>query len=639
LGFPWQAPAEPNGAAATQYLAVDYVYYSKCSDDAFATAADTLKKRIEAFGAKSPEVEEWVRGQDYVFENCFGSGSGFIPPEVRPGVDAVIRADRAYQIAAALFYSSRYQEAAAAFRRIAADKKSPRAGWGGYLAGLCLLWEARTEQEDSAAYRAKLGAAASELRAAAGGEGPAEARDAARWLLARILMRTDPKEASTLLSGRLMSPLGAAARAEELQLFAQLMDNLAKDPATLAGVREADELVDWIFTFQEESDEATRHALERWRTGRSVAWLTAAISKIGADDPAAEELLAAAAQVESHPGSPTMGYYRIRLLAERGERAQGAAIAEKVLPTLRGLSSARNRVLSLRTSLANDAKEMLFYGVRPPAFVSYVYWSDGTYINPWRLEAKDRADLEPLTGQMRWGPETAEILNNAVTIDALPAMIEVEGQPKRLRAQLLLAAWTRALLLERWDLVRRLAPQVGEAAPSMREDMEALLGVTVPEDMRFFAVNALLKTPGASTLLRSGPIRPQALDEIDPKGLNWWWTAESDSDLLAYLDEQQRLVVGAEWRRIQAAGDGYHWLLTQAIVEALRPEPHPGVAEALYRTVVALTGVDLQWGYFRMSVGDAYDARARAVETLKQRFPDSEWTGKAIEALETTTWQ
>ncbi|MEZ5391741.1 MAG: hypothetical protein R2724_02430 [Bryobacterales bacterium] len=38
VGLPWRRPAErPNGQAAAQYLAVDYVYYSKCSDDAFLT--------------------------------------------------------------------------------------------------------------------------------------------------------------------------------------------------------------------------------------------------------------------------------------------------------------------------------------------------------------------------------------------------------------------------------------------------------------------------------------------------------------------------------------------------------------------------------------------------------------------------
>ncbi|MEZ5391744.1 MAG: hypothetical protein R2724_02445 [Bryobacterales bacterium] len=49
-------------------------------------------------------------------------------------------------------------------------------------------------------------------------------------------------------------------------------------------------------------------------------------------------------------------------------------------------------------------------------------------------------------------------------MDALAAMLDVKGQPERLRTELLLAAWARAVLLDRWDLARRLTPQVGEAA-------------------------------------------------------------------------------------------------------------------------------------------------------------------------------
>jgi hypothetical protein len=637
LDIPWQAPDKPNSAAAAQYLAVDYIYYSKCSDDAFTTAADTLRARIASFGEKSPEVAEWVRGQDYVFENCFGAGSGFIPPAAPSGADPLIRADRDYQIAAALFYSSRYREAAAAFRRIAADQGSPWAGWGRYLAGRSLLWDARTNAEETDAYRTRLQEAAAELRAAAGGDGPQEARDAARQLLARILMRTDAGEAASMLSGRLLSPLGSASRAAELRLFCQLMDNLSEDPGALAAVREEAELVDWIFTFQEEGDAAAEHAMQRWRADLSVAWLIAAIAKISPDHPAVEELLAAA-EVEGHPGGPSLAYYRARLMAERGGRDRALAEVDKLLPQLRGLDSSRNRALSLRATLARNAEEMLFFGVRPPAFVSYMYWSDGAYFNPWRLEEKDRAQLEPLKGAMRWGPETAEILNTAVTIDALIPMIDVQGQPERLRTELLLAAWTRAVLLDRWDLVRRLAPRAGEAAPSMRADMESLLAVTDLDEMRYFAAAALLKTPGASIMLRSGPIRFAPIDQADPKGLNWWATPPPDDGLLDFLDEEQRRFLTAEWDRIRKAGDGYGWLSRQVLAEADRPEPHASTAESLYRLVTCLDGVDLRWGYQPMPMGDGYESRSRAVEALKRRFPDSEWTGKAAAALETTSW-
>ena len=641
LDIPWQAPPQPNEQAQAQYLAVDYVYYSKCSDDGFAKAAETLQARINRFGARSLEVSEWVVGQDYVFENCFGSGSGFIPPPVRLQVDPLIHADREYQRAAALFYSSRYREAVDAFRQIAADTSSPWAGWGQYLAGRALLWQARTNTPDSAPYRLVLGEAAEQLRQAAGGEGAAEARDAARWLLGRIWMRTEPGKAAALLSQRLMSPLGAPTRVEEITLFTQLMDNLAANSGALSNARKQDDTLDWIFTFQEQGDASVEHAIERWRAKRSVAWLAAAISKVSGEHPAAQDLVAAAENVNSHPASPTLSFHVARLLAERGEKVRARGVADRLSGDLRGFDSSRNRALSLRATLADKAEELLFYGVRPPAFVSFVFWGDGAYYNPWQLEDADKIQAQPYRKSMYWGPETAEMLNEAVAVDALAAMLAVKGQPARLKTELVLACWTRALLLERWDLVRKLAPEVGDAVASMREDTARLLQTTEPERMRYFAAAGLLKTPGASILLRSGPIRTEPPETISYENLNWWPADWPTAGLAAFLPDQDRAFVQGEWTKIREAGGGYVWLTRQLIAEAERAEPHSSVPENLYRAVVGLDGVDLTWGYPGPALADRSgmrDMRAKAVETLQRLFSGSEWTKKAIDAKAAKEW-
>ncbi len=638
LPIAWQAPERPNSYAASQYLAVDYVYYSKCSDDAFATAARTLRARIEAFGKDSREVAEWVLAQDYVFENCFGAGAGFVPPRAAADLDPLIRKDRDYQIASALFYSSRYQEAAVLFRRIAQDADSPWAGWGRYLAGRSLVWRARTSAVGTGTHLSRLQQAAIELRRAASGDGPEEARDAARYLLARVLMRTSPVEAATLLSGRLLSPLGAKARAGELGLFAQLLDNLERSPVELAEARARDELVDWIFTFQQDGGQAVEHALERWRERRSIAWLAAAIAKIDPQHAAAQELFEAAAAVQGHPATPLLVYHGARLMGENGERAEAAAVLDKLLPVLRGLDSARNRAWSLRARLAQGKQELLYFGARPPAFVSYVFWSNGRYYHPWELRPAHAAKLLPYQTALQWGPETAEILNESVPIDVLTGMLDVEGQTRRLADELLLAAWTRALLMDRWDLVRRLAPRVGEAVESMRADTELLLGVTEPARMRYFAARALLATPGASILLRSGPIRPNPPDQVDPNGLNWWPAEWSVVGLADFLPHPNGPVVQAEWERIREAGDGYAWVVQQLIAEAERADPHSSTPEALYQATVALDGVSLAAGHRAEGLETARQARADALEALQRHFSGSEWTPKAMRAIRETEW-
>jgi hypothetical protein len=103
--------------------------YLNCNDDAFRTAAATLE-RIQRTGAAA----EWIAAQDMVFSNC--SQGAAIP---QPASDPRLRADRAYQIASAKFYSEQYDAARQDFQTIAADASSPWHDVAPYLAARCLI--------------------------------------------------------------------------------------------------------------------------------------------------------------------------------------------------------------------------------------------------------------------------------------------------------------------------------------------------------------------------------------------------------------------------------------------------------------------------------------------------------------------
>ncbi|MBV8732802.1 MAG: hypothetical protein JO336_23580, partial [Acidobacteriia bacterium] len=103
-----------------------------CAEDAFRTAVHTLEARRRQFGAGSTVFRSWMQSQDSVFENCIGEGPK--TPEAAPaGFPALIRADRAYQIAAAHFYARQYDAALDGFRRIANDRNSPWSAISRYL--------------------------------------------------------------------------------------------------------------------------------------------------------------------------------------------------------------------------------------------------------------------------------------------------------------------------------------------------------------------------------------------------------------------------------------------------------------------------------------------------------------------------
>src|SRR5436190_500866 len=115
----------------------EYESFLNCQKDAFETAANTLKQRLGKFGAGSPVIKDWVQAQDEVFANC--SEGTHIPQPAPQGSDALIRADRAYQLAAANFYATNFDEATKSFRSIAEDGSSPWRETALYMVARTLL--------------------------------------------------------------------------------------------------------------------------------------------------------------------------------------------------------------------------------------------------------------------------------------------------------------------------------------------------------------------------------------------------------------------------------------------------------------------------------------------------------------------
>src|SRR5690606_30633004 len=113
-------------------------YFVNCLPDSFRTAAETLANRIGRYGT-SPEVAEWVKGQDAVFANC--SENTELPNAITDGPQW-LRHDRAYQIAAAKFYRTEFESARAGLDAIAADKSNPWSKTARYVAARTFIRQA-----------------------------------------------------------------------------------------------------------------------------------------------------------------------------------------------------------------------------------------------------------------------------------------------------------------------------------------------------------------------------------------------------------------------------------------------------------------------------------------------------------------
>jgi hypothetical protein len=117
-----------------------YDFFPNCTKNAFETATQTLSDRITSYGSDDKDVKAWLKAQDEVFANCAsGKQTPEAPTEAMP---EWLQKDRAYQIAAAEFYSLDYDKAAKDFAEIAQDTSSPWQETADYLVGRTLIRQA-----------------------------------------------------------------------------------------------------------------------------------------------------------------------------------------------------------------------------------------------------------------------------------------------------------------------------------------------------------------------------------------------------------------------------------------------------------------------------------------------------------------
>jgi TolA-binding protein len=166
-----------------------YDFFPNCTKNAFETAAETLADRTSSYGSDSKDVKEWVAAQDQVFQNCTGGKS--IPEEPDASKAVWLQKDRAYQVAAAKFYSLDYEDAKNRFAQIAQDFESPWRETADYLVGRTLIRQASLMKDSSKAadYYAEAG---NRLEGIAGGSG--KFSDSADGLVGLIKYRLYPKD-------------------------------------------------------------------------------------------------------------------------------------------------------------------------------------------------------------------------------------------------------------------------------------------------------------------------------------------------------------------------------------------------------------------------------------------------------------
>lgn len=629
----------------------EYDNFLNCPSDAFENASQTLAARIKQFGADSTEVKDWLQAQDKVFANC--SGGETIPEAANASLPQLIRADRAYQIAAANFYAMKFDEAKAGFEKIASDSSSPWHETAQYLSARSMIRKASLGDE---AHRSEaLTEAETNLKHALAEIKQGPLHDSTVKLLNLVKMRLRPVERLHELAESLMRKEANGNLKQDLWDYTKLLDkflgdedepadeNLKKNLAALA----EDDLSDWLRTYQASDKDMFAHSLERWKKSGSTAWLVASLSKATGADTAVSSLLSATDKLEPNsPAYATATFHAVRLLLEAGDRAGARTRLDAILkqnqPALP--PSAVNQFLNQRMLLSSNLEEFLRLAQRQPAAFSWD--DDGREIPIEQKELSQDEELKQLAGRTLFDADSTRIMNEQFPLSLLQEAANSRTLPDHLRKRIALAGWTRAVMLNNSEAGEALAKTLAGLAPEMKSYLDQYLAANTPANSKAAALYTLLKFPGTRPFVVPGVGRFTPLNERDSYRDNWWCDRSPDSYSpedetessdeagtttkataakveaveLDFLSAAQKAAGKKERAELQALGTAPNYLAREVIAWANRAPNDPRIPEALHIVVMAT-----RYGCSDKDTGPLSKA---AWQLLHGRYARSEWAKK-----------
>jgi hypothetical protein len=631
---------QPGIVTERRYESEQHYYFNNCLEDSFKNAARTLDDRIAKFGATSAEVKEWTLAQDTVFVNC---GSGESIPDANTVITTpLIKADRAYQIAAANFYATKFDEAVKQFDRIAEDSSSPWREEARYVAARSLVRKASLgDAKDS---NAILIEAEARLKKLLSDGGAGAMRDSVQRMLGLVGLRLRPAERLRELSQTLSSSSSNQTLKQDLWDYTVLVDKYLGESDELPDenlkktidAAGRDDMTDWIVSFQTEPAAGLEHSIERWQKTANVAWMVSALSKVDFKNAKTPELILAADRVDaSSPAYATVQFHLARLLTEGGDRTGARRRLDDVLKNSSAYPpSALNLFRHQRMMLAESLDDFLDFAQRQPAAFS---WDEDGHQMP--IDLKDDDELKEWAGRALLDVDAVTVINQYFPLEVLRDSINSKSLPKHIRRQLALAAWTRSIVLDNEKMAIELAPQVAMLAPELKPSIDTYLAAKTTPNRKAAALYTILKFPGMAPYTASSFGRLTPLHERDIYRENWWCggyvpgTDEDESEetegdsttpapppLVLFLNDAQRASAKAEYDRLLAAGAAPSYLSREVIEWANRSPTDPRIAESLY-TVVKAT----RYGCTDNDNGKWSKA---AFDLLHKRYPRSPWAKK-----------
>jgi len=502
-----------------------------CFPNAYRNSAATLRARIAEHGANSPLLRDWVIGQDAVLLNCYEDSP--LPEELLPNAPAWLKADLAYQIAAAYFYRLDYTRAGQLFAEIGRDAASPWQKTARYLVARCAVHAAIEDKTP------KLIADAQQaIDALATDPQLADYRAEAPKLASLLAFATRPQERARELEKALLAPDLPAALPFELRDFLLLERTGARNTDLGAWIYD----IDVLTAGSEEAVAAAKtDALVRWREQRNLPWLVAALMHLSpGDEDVAAAIAASRASEAISPAYYTLAWHRLRLLIGENKQEEARAELDQILDGRPLPEGVENLMRYHRMKLARDLDEFVRFALRRGEFVMYLP-DPRTKLDATAPPLKSTTRFPyDFAAMLKWRTELFQpnprYFDNDATaamsfVTPLPIMARVaqsDRLPPNVQRDVALAVWTRAVLLDDAEAANAVAPIVARYFPQYGAGWKTYQSAATPQQKKIEAALLLLRLPGASPWFASELGYPYMRDVIGLVATRWWEHVDSD---------------------------------------------------------------------------------------------------------------
>jgi tetratricopeptide (TPR) repeat protein len=584
-----------------------YPEFFNCHADAFRTAAKTLESRLARHG-QSIHLANWVHAQDMVFANC-PSPAG-VPDDAPESSPDWLKFDRSYQQAAAAFYSGRYADAIRLFEEIANTNKSPWHQIAPYLSARAMI---RSVTTVAGPYGVpvdpeKLRPVQMRLMSMLAEPLDSHLRADVERLLQYLQLRIDPQKVRDTLDERMRA--------------LRLPDSIGQDVTDFGLAYKQSETADsttpfsfWLDAMRGNHDIFS--SIDLWRASREIPWLIALLGLVQEESAELDELLAEARDVP--PASPAFLTVRYHLMRLTPDSEEAIRIAEDTLASYGTMLSVQDENAFKRVALTRASSLAQFIRFAPR-----------------------RSSVTLFGHPPNVDEDSIETLNAALPIEVLEKALGEKNLPMEFRKELTQVVWTRAFVLKRWNIARRLAPTIKQMYPeaatlvddmfaarddSTREAIGAMLMARYPGMVGNFSPFITYSGDGAEEFASANMHRRL---KQDGERANWWCgfpneiyfarygRAFTNPSAAAFLSETEKKMLSAERQALGQVANATDYLGAIVMRWAARHPRDPRLPQALHMLVRSTRGGCI----------DDRNLSAAAFKHLHRHFPNDPWTRK-----------